>query len=131
MRRYRARRRAAGLTLRRRWVPGQDVCAPYSDQRLLEARSLALHCVMARKIDRDARLLQRARDNVARWTERAGPQAPRYLAEWRAILQRPWPEIARLITGLEEESFRLRQSSPFAGILTQRERRTIYEAFRA
>src|SRR5438445_7523534 len=56
---------------------------------------------------------------------------PRALGEWREILDRPWPEIAALITDADEPAVRLRQSSPFAGVLTPGERRRVYEAFRA
>jgi ribosomal 50S subunit-associated protein YjgA (DUF615 family) len=46
------------------------------------------------------------------------------LEEWRDILSRPWPEIAALITDADEAAVRLRQSSPFAGVLTRAERGT-------
>ena len=62
---------------------------------------------------------------------RYGDGAPRALDEWREILDRPWPEIAALITGTDESAVRLRQSSPFAGVLTPSERRRVYEAFGA
>lgn len=135
MRRYRARRRAAGLRLERRWVP--DIARAraagartYSDHRILEARSLALHCLIVRKIERNPRLLQIARRNLARWLDRDG-RAPRALLEWRSILKQPWPAIAAILTDTGEEAARLRQSTPFAGVLTAAERRRVYEAFRA
>lgn len=136
MRRYRARRRAAGLTLERRWVPLRERdrhAAPpqYSDHRRLEARSLALHCLAARKIDRDRRLLEIARRNLRRWLRERSNRAPRALLEWDALLRRPWREIAAVITDPGENGARLRQSSPFAGILTDAERRRVYDAFRA
>jgi hypothetical protein len=135
MRRYRARRRAAGLKLERRWVPqrrpGRRASVrTYSDHRILEARSLALHCLIARKIDRDPRLLAIAARNVARWLRGRDARPPRVLLEWRAILARPWPAIAAILTDPGEDAARLRQSSPFAGVLTQAERRRVYEAFR-
>jgi hypothetical protein len=131
MRRYRARRRAAGLRLERRWVsaagPG---AAPFSDHRILDARSLALHALIARKIARAPRLLDIARRNLDRWRAARGTEPPA-LAEWRAILARPWREVAAVLTDPGEEATRLRQSSPFAGVLSAAERRRIYEAFRA
>jgi hypothetical protein len=135
MRRYRARRRAAGLRLERRWVPagtraGTTAVRSYSDHRILEARSLALHCLIVLKIERDPRLLQIAHRNLARWLDRDG-RAPRALLEWRAILEQPWPAIAAILTDPGEEAARLRQSTPFAGVLTKAERRRVYEAFRA
>ncbi|MGC2519483.1 MAG: hypothetical protein WA373_10320, partial [Burkholderiales bacterium] len=90
-----------------------------------------MHCLIARKIAADASLLARARRNLAAWRARYGEDVPRALEEWRKILDRPWPEIAALITDPGEEAARLRQSSPFAGVLTPAERRRVYEAFRA
>jgi hypothetical protein len=134
MRRYRARRRAAGLKLERRWVPDRSRAVPaharhYSDHRILEARSLALHCLVVRKIEQDPGLLRIPRANVDRWLRRKG-HPPRALVEWRDLLGRSWPEIALVLTDPGEEAARLRQSSPFAGVLTTAERRRVYEAFR-
>lgn len=133
MRRYRARQRAAGLRPLTRWQAA--VSAPMSPgmlkHRIIEARSLAMHCLIAQKIGRDPRLLDVARRNLATWRARYGGQPPRALDEWREILTRPWHEIAALITDAGETATRLRQSSPFAGALTQSERRRVYEAFRA
>jgi hypothetical protein len=131
MRAYRERKRAAGLTRPTGWVATrQSKAASYSDHRLREARSLALHCRAAVKIAANLELLEVARDNLRRWTANAGEDAPRYLVEWSQILDRPWPEIAAVMTGVDEDAIRLRQSSPFAGVLTPAERRRIYEAFR-
>lgn len=97
--------------------------------RIIEARSLAMHCLVASKIAADPSLLDRARANLASWRARYGDSPPRALDEWQAILERPWPEIAGLITDPGETAARLRQSSPFAGVLTPAERRRVYEAF--
>jgi hypothetical protein len=93
--------------------------------------SLALHSRIAQKIAVNPLLIGIARRNVKAWSRAAGKEAPRYLAEWRRILERPWPQIAALITEQSERAARLRQSSPFAGVLTAKERRRIYDAFRA
>jgi hypothetical protein len=99
--------------------------------RIIEARSLAMHCLIARKIEADRRLLRTARRNLEKWIARYGEGTPRALEEWREILDRPWPEIAALIIGTDESAVRLRQSSPFAGALTAAERRRVYAAFRS
>ena len=133
MRRYRARKRAAGLKQTRRWVPAQgEGSTVYSDHTILEARSLALHCLIARKVSRDPRLLDIARRNLAAWkrSHRRG-ERPRFIGEWERLLRRPWPEIVGLITSTSETAARLRQSSPFAGVLDPAERKRVYEAFRA
>ena len=57
-----------------------------------------MHCLIAQKITADSTLLDVARRNIASWTARYRAQLPPALAEWRAILERPWPEIAALIT---------------------------------
>ncbi len=132
MRRYRRRRRAAGLKLVRRWVPGEArAVAPWSDHRLLEARSLALHCLAAASIERRPELLEIARRNLVNWRLARGGVLPGALQEWEEILSSPWPQIAAIMTVPTEEGARLRQSSPFAGVLSPEQRRRVYEAFRA
>lgn len=132
MRRMRERRKAAGLKPVLSWVPTADAPrATYSSHRLLEARSLAMHTVIAEKIERDSRLLAIPRNNLQRWKSRWKKDPPAWFKEWREIMRRPWREIAALITEPSETAARLRQSSPFAGVLTAAERRRIYEAFRA
>ena len=133
MNRYRVRQRAAGLRASTRWQPRTS--APLTPgllkHRIIEARSLAMHCLIARKIAADPALLDVARRNLETWSARYGDSPPRALDEWRAILEQPWPDIAALITDPGESATRLRQSSPFAGVLTVAERKRVYEAFRA
>lgn len=134
MRRYRHRQRAAGLRPLTSWKSTTSVgLSPgLLRHRIIEARSLAMHCLAARKVGADRRLLDAVRRRLATWTKRYGEGTlPHALGEWREILDRPWPEIAALITDPGEAAVRLRQSSPFAGLLTQAERRRVYEAFRA
>lgn len=128
----RERRKAAGLKPIVSWVPEKDAShTTYSSHRLLEARSLAMHAVIAEKIERDSSLLAIPRNNLQRWQSRWGNDPPAWFKEWREIMSRPWREIAALITEPSETAARLRQSSPFAGVLNAAERRRIYEAFRA
>ncbi len=132
MRRYRARQKAAGLKAVASWAPRADAQAAsaFSSHRVLDARSLALHCLIAQKIMADPSLIDIARRNVAAWRRKAVGAEPHYLAEWQRILARPWPQVAGLITEQSENATRLRQSSPFAGVLSTVERRRIYAAFR-
>ena len=65
MRAYRKRKRDAGLTNVRRWEPADGLPAGrYSDQRILDARSLAMHCKIVQKISRDPQLLTKAKANL-------------------------------------------------------------------
>ena len=131
MRRMRQRRKAGGLKLQSRWVYDGASTAPYSDHRRLDLRSLAMHTLIARKLARSPGLLAIARENLRRWGERWGNDTPVWLEEWQAIVKRPWREVAAFITEMSPRATRLRQSSPFAGVLTPQERKRIYDAFRA
>jgi hypothetical protein len=128
MRRYRARRRAAGLRPAGGWTPRE---ATWSDHRVAEARSLALHVMAAKRIVADPRQLVRARAVLAGWLARHPENPPAALLEWRDLLQRPQAEVAARATSLTEEGARLRQSSPLATLLPQAVRRRIHDAFRA
>jgi len=132
MRAYRKRKRDAGLKNVRRWEPAEGAgVRQYSDHRILDARSLAMHCKIAQKISRDPGLLDKARANLERWSAKSEDPLPQYLHEWQEILKRPWPEIAEIITRMSDDATRLRSSSPFAGVLTADERNQVYAAFRA
>jgi hypothetical protein len=89
-----------------------------------------MHCLAAQKIMFDSALLDRVRRSLDAWRGRYGKDTPRALDEWAAILRRPWPQIAAFITDRGECATRLRQSTPFAGVLSVRERERIYAAFR-
>lgn len=128
MRRYRARRRSAGLRARTRWAPE---VATWSDHRIAEARSLALHALAARRIAANPRLVERARVTLNRWLERYGDDAPPALREWQALLERPWQEVVARATELSEDAARLRQSSPLATLLDEKVRQRVHDAFRA
>jgi hypothetical protein len=131
MRSMRARRKASGLKPVTRWVVEGPPVGPHSDHRQLDIRSLAMHAAIAQKITRNPELLNVARANLRRWGKRWGRATPTWHGEWQAILKRPWSEIAALITDGGELATRLRQSSPFAGVLSHGERKRIYDAFRA
>jgi len=131
MRRYRERQRAAGLhAVTRMEVPVRTLSGGALKHRIIEARSLAMHCLAAQKIMRDPALLDRVRRTLNAWRVRYGKDAPRALIEWAAILRRPWPQIAAFMTDPGERATRLRQSTPFAGVLGVGERRRVYAAFR-
>jgi hypothetical protein len=93
MRAYRLRRRDAGYKIVSEWRPvGADLPAVDSDHQRLDARSLALHCRIARKIDKDRALLDIARRNLQRWSQPASGEVPGYILEWQELLDRPWPD---------------------------------------
>lgn len=133
MRRLRARRKAAGLKPVVAWVPrtSEESLPIYSSHRLIEARSLAMHALIARKLSRNPALLELARKNIDRWRLRFTDHVPLWLEEWSELLKQPWERVAALIVEPSENASRLRQSTPFTGILSNAERWKIYDAFRA
>jgi hypothetical protein len=92
----------------------------------IDRRSLALHSAVATKLEADATVIALARRNVERWSREHGSPA---IAEWKRILdEAPVSEIVRLLRSTDENAIRLRQSSPFAGVLSADERRRILRA---
>jgi hypothetical protein len=89
----------------------------------LDQRILALHETVAAKIEANPDLLDVARVNLARWVSHSPHGA---LLEWQRLLERVTvAELVALLRSETEAAARLRQSSPFAGILTPDERRAI------
>ena len=70
--------------------------------------------------------------NLARWTSlnASAPSLLRCYAEWREILNHPLEEICSLLTLETEEARRLRQNSPFAGVLSAQEVWELKQRFR-
>lgn len=100
----------------------------YSDHSRLDERSLALHRLLAQKVQASPTLLDKARENIRRWQE-ANEEPSLALAEWEKILGGPTSQVIAFLVERSENAIRLRQSSPFCGILTEAERRAIYESY--
>jgi hypothetical protein len=91
----------------------------------IDQRSLALHEAVAAKLEADAQLVEIARANLQRWLSTSRNPA---LLEWRRLLDTlPQPELLSLLRSRGDDAARLRQSSPFAGLLTPRERQAILD----
>jgi hypothetical protein len=102
------------------------------DHRKLEERSLALHQEIAQRIKRNPELLSRVRDRLIK-DIRSGRFSVRLtdaMQEWLDLLNgSSLDQILELLVDQCENARRLRQSTPFAGILTQEERRRILEKY--
>jgi hypothetical protein len=90
------------------------------DHDRARARSLAYHRVIAQRLRRP--MVQEARHTLLRWREQ-GRIDPRYAEQWEQLLDRPIPEIRRALVSEDQGSDDLRQNSPFAGMLSEPERR--------
>jgi len=87
----------------------------------IDRRSLELARAVAARIDADPRRvgLDLARDNCTRWLRRSPSAA---VEEWRGILEGGWETARKALLDESETGARLRQSSPFCGILSPKER---------
>jgi hypothetical protein len=130
MRASRERKRAAGFRLQQSWVLA--VPQVYSDQQHLDAKSLAQHCVVARKVLARPALIGKAQTTLARWRWQCSPHEPEPpdLFEWGCLLQRSPQEVAAFLASMCEDATRLRRSSPFLDLLTRAERARIEKVFR-
>ena len=89
----------------------------------IDRRSLALHDAVAAKLEAQPELLDLARANLQRWL-RLNP-APA-LREWADLLDSlSVPALVELLRSADQRATRLRQSSPFAGLLSAQERQAI------
>ncbi|MDX1394415.1 MAG: helix-turn-helix transcriptional regulator [Gemmatimonadota bacterium] len=96
-----------------------------------DRRSLLLHYAVARRLEEEpGAVLARARANLALMV-RLHPHASRTLAEWERLLHRPVQELAALLRDPRPFARELRQTSPFAGVLSAPERAALYREFRA
>jgi hypothetical protein len=101
------------------------------DHRLIDERSLAFCRLIARKLDANPALVDTARANVKRWLATCSPGVRPALLEWQAALDGPPHAVRALLLCADERAVRLRQSNPFAGVLTPAERSAILSEFQA
>jgi hypothetical protein len=88
-----------------------------------DAVSLELARRVASGLPQHPEWIELARNNLDRWAlqNREAPSLLRCYEEWRELLKRPVAEICALLTAETEEGQRIRQNSPFAGVLPARE----------
>lgn len=90
---------------------------------LLDQISLELGRRVAARLRQQPELLRVAHENLARWT-RLNANTPSLLhcyEEWRKVLESPLESVCELLAEDSEEARRLRQNSPFAGVLSAKE----------
>jgi hypothetical protein len=95
--------------------------------RRADRRSLAYHRAIAKRLRRP--MVDAARHQIWQW-QGEGRIDDRYAKAWLEVLDRPVLEVKRVL-GADTSMMRdLRQSSPFAGTLTEAERRKIFAEIR-
>jgi len=91
----------------------------FMDHSFQDAVSLELARRIADGLPDHPEWLEFAGANLDRWTSqnRNAPSLIRCYEEWRDLLTRPVSEIVTILIANTDEGQRIRQNSPFAGIL--------------
>ena len=116
------------------FVPSAETSAapePWSHP-WLDQLGLRYHQAIAEKIRTRPQLIQTAIANIDRWLARNDyPPGPRRaLLEWRDFLtSASVDEVVSRLTDPSELGHQRRQNTPFAGVLTDEERRAIRERY--
>lgn len=104
---------------------------PY-DPKPANAARLKMFRLIADKIERNPDFLQMGLDNIARWIANGSPQQDR-LREWERMIlaaRESAEGMKALLNSLREDSERadfFRNFAPFAGVLDEREHKSIEE----
>ena len=88
----------------------------------IDERSLALHRLIAEKIRRDPQLFTRAKETLARWRKSVCAASQPHLEDWERLLGLGVDACLNAAVEESERATALRQTSPFAGLLSNQER---------
>jgi excisionase family DNA binding protein len=96
-----------------------------------QQRSLWIGYAIAGKLVADpARVLAKARTNISRLKDVHARGSGRWLEEWEQLLNGPTRDVLDALTSPSPRARELRQNSPFAGVLTDRERHAVLAGFK-
>src|SRR6266536_601843 len=93
--------------------------------RIAELQALAYHRLVAERLNEQ--IVENARRRLRR-LRRESRIDPRWADEWERILAMPLPQVAKTIGADTTRARELRQTSPFAGVLTEQERQRLVRA---
>ena len=95
----------------------------------IDKRSLKLAQEIVNKIEKYSLYneIQKAVLRCEKWYNMHGLDS---IKEWLNILGKPWKEIKKVLLDKSENGRRLRQSNPFCGVLSNKERWDIYRRFK-
>lgn len=89
-------------------------------QDFIDALALARHCEIARMLDDEPAILEKARANAERWLASGNYEEGEAASvrEWLPLLEIDrLDELRVILTSSTENATRMRQSSPFTGII--------------
>jgi len=101
---------------------------PIGTHQFLDALALAYHQAIAfRLLNSPEEVIGLARENLEHWIRvHEGTGTVYALKEWQTLLDtKTVPELIAIITEDSDKGQRLRQSTPFAGVLSDQERKEI------
>ncbi len=93
---------------------------PLDGHRTAERRSLALHALVADRLDDAA--IARALERIDGWRAEPSARDPAMLDRWERLLRGPRAELAAALTADTAAARDLRQHTPFASVVAPRER---------
>jgi hypothetical protein len=102
--------------------------APTRTHDWIDQRSLALALAIAQKVRREPALFHVAAENIERW-KHTMDRWPPALREWEEILEQGVETAVSILVEDTARGRRLRQSNPFAGVLSPRERNDILRRY--
>ncbi len=92
---------------------------------LAEARSLAIHRLVAERLREEPQLVEVALRQVEAWSAE-GKMRPAYASAWRELLKGPLETLLAVLGGRGERAAALRQCTPFIGVIDQETRLRIW-----
>ena len=101
----------------------EEIRGEFMSHQINDRIGLELGRRVAERLEAKPELIELAHANLENWSRRnvGGASLLRCYEEWRAILRQPLGEICQLLRSDTDEARRLRQNSPFAGLLSPRE----------
>ncbi len=101
---------------------------------MIDARNRELHGIIAGKVRQNPALILEVRAALNRWLK-ATDESDRgrsSLLEWQKRLdEQSLEQSLTFISSEDEEACRLRQSTPFVGLLTEEERMSVFRKYEA
>jgi hypothetical protein len=85
-----------------------------------------LHEIVADRLASDPALISRARGRLQQLRD-ANPHGATYHDRWERLLGGPLRTLVRKMTEISEEADTLRKASPFSVLVTEEERRRVFE----
>jgi len=106
-----------------------DIDFPTRSPQWLDARTLTMHRRIVDKIRAEPALFAIVRDNLERWRGQVTPGTQIYLDAWQALVDQGIDACLGMALERSERGYAMRQSSPFAGVLTNKERWEVLRQF--